>query len=146
MLILFVLGGAAAIAGVPVWAWRLQRRVVAALMPGADLEDIAAIADLPLGAAIAPGRHLVTEPLVHLLALTREASSLLVAYRPVASTAATITTLLVDVASAGRRELAVLARWHTTPTAVKVLADLIGGEVAIQEPITRLTVTLPLLP
>ena len=67
MLILFVLGGAVAIAGVPVWAWRLQRRVVASLMPGADLEDVAAIADLPLGAEIAPGRHLVTEPLVHLL-------------------------------------------------------------------------------
>jgi hypothetical protein len=143
--VLILLAGIMALPTVAVWIWRLQTRVIRSLVPGADLADAAALADLPLHTALGRPPARVGGPPVHLLALTREAASLFVAYRPVASAAATVTTLLLDLASAGNRELAVLTRWHSALTPVMVGSGPSAGEVAIQEPRTRLTVTLPVL-
>jgi hypothetical protein len=143
--VLILLAGILALPTVAVWIWRLQTRVIRSLVPGADLADAAALADLPLQTALGRPPPRLAGPPVHLLALTREAASLFVAYRPVASAAATVTTLLLDLASAGNRELAVLMRWHSALTPVMVGSGPGAGEVAIQEPRTRLTVTLPVL-
>jgi hypothetical protein len=142
---LVLVAGIVALPSVALWIWRLQTRVMRSLVPGADLADTAALADLPVNTALGPPPPRVTGPPVHLLALTREAASLFVAYRPVASAAATVTTLLLDLASAGNRELAVLTRWHAALTPVMVGFRPGDVEVAIQEPKTRLTVTLPVL-
>jgi len=130
---------------VAVSTWRMQRRVVRALMPGADFGDVAAAADLPVMASLHGSPPVEEGPLMHLLLVTREAASLFIAYRPVASAAASVTTLLLDLATAGRRELAVLGRWQSLRTPLVVRRDLVARCVAIQEPVSRLTVTLPFL-
>jgi hypothetical protein len=143
--VLFLIAGILALPAVALWVWRLQTRVLRACVPGANLADAAALADLPLHTALGRTPPRLAGPPVHLLALTREAASLFVAYRPAASAAATVKTLLLDLATAGNRELAVLTRWHSALTPVMVGFGAGTGEVAIQEPKTRLTVTLPIL-
>jgi hypothetical protein len=142
---LFVIIAPVALPFVAVGVWRLQTRIVGALVPGADFVDVAALADLPLAAALDHDPPKVGGPPVHLLAVTRETASLFVAYRAVASGDPTVTTLLLDVTIAGHREIALLRRWRSVRTPVLVGAGHGDRTVAIQEPTTRLTVTLPVL-
>ncbi len=142
---LFLVAGIVALPALAAWVWRLQTDVLRGFVPGAELADAASLADLPLHHAL--GRHppRIAGPPVHLLALTREAASLFIAYRPVAGAAAVVKTVLLDLATASHRELVVLTRWQSALTPVLLGAGAGAGEVAIQEPRTRLTVTLPLL-
>jgi hypothetical protein len=105
---------------------------------------VTALADIPL-VTLGRAPSIVPGPPVHLLTVIREATSLFVAYRPLTPAAAQVTTQFLDLAGAGNRELAVLARWHSVGTPVTVWANLEAGEVAIQEPQSLLTVTLPVL-
>ncbi len=139
--VLFLVAGVALLPILAVTVWRFQVKVLRALVPGAAMGDVTSLADLPLGAVPA----LVPGPQVRLLTLIREATSLFVAYRPVTPAAAEVSTQVLDLAGAGNRELAVLARWHAGGTPVMVWADLVAGQVAIQEPRSLLTVTLPVL-
>jgi hypothetical protein len=142
---LFVFLGVLVLPTVAVWTWRMQRRVVRSLIPGADFGDVTSAADLPVIVTLQGSPAAEDGPLMHLLVVTREAASLFIAYRPVAAAAATAKTLLLDLASAGRREFKVLTRWQVLRTPLVVRPDLVTRSVAIQEPRTRLTVTLPLL-
>jgi len=143
--IILVIVAAVVIPSVAVWVWRFQTRVVGALVPGADFDDVIALADMPVITSLENRPPLMTGAPVHLLAVTREAASLFIAYRPIASVAATVTTLLLDLATAGKREIIVLERWRSIATPVLVWADPVARSAVIQEPLTRLTVTLPFL-
>ena len=142
---LCVLLGLLLLPAVATWTWRMQRYVVRSLIPGAEFGDVASAADLPVIATLQGSPAAEDGPFMHLLMVTREATALFIAYRPVASVASTAKTLLLDFASAGRRELNVLTRWQARRTPLVVRADLVARSVAIQEPLTRLTVTLSLL-
>ena len=135
---------------VAVWVWRFHVRVVSSLVPGADFDQVAALADLPMSQTLGVSPPKVAGPVVRLLGVTREAASLFLAYRHVRPSDAptgddAVSTLLLHVDEAAMREVAILERWRAGGTAVVMAADLAAGEVAIQQPLTRLTVTLPLV-
>ncbi|MDQ6616623.1 MAG: hypothetical protein M3083_18235 [Actinomycetota bacterium] len=132
---------------VTLWMWRLQHRVIASLVPGAKFSDIAALADLPVTRTMESTPPVVTGPAVQLLGVTREASWVLLAYRALTDVPApggAVRTVLLLLEDRGDHEMAVLEGWRTSGTPL-VLADVAAGEVAIQHPLTRLTLTLPLV-
>lgn len=127
---------------VPPWLWRMQTRAVGALVPGADFEDVAALADIPVVLGLSSGPPpLIEGPPVVVLSVIRETASLFVSYQPVLPDAAPVRTLLLDLSTSGKRELAVLDRWQAARTPVLVGAGLLLASVALQEPMTRLTIT-----
>jgi hypothetical protein len=143
--LLLVIVGVVVLPTVVIWLCRMHTRVVDLLVPGADFGDVTAVADFPIALASQSGLPIADGPRVHLLLVTRAAASLFIAYRPVASPEATVTTLLLDLATTSRRELAALARWQSVGTPVLVRNDPVSRRVAIQEPLTRLMVTLSML-
>jgi hypothetical protein len=147
---LVVLVGIVLLPGVARWIWRLHVRVVSSLVPGADFHDVAALADQPVHQTLAIVPPVLEGRAVRLLGVTREAASLFLAYRRVRPNGAPggddpVKTLLLHVDHAALREVAILERWRAGGTPVVMATDLAAGEVAIQQPLTGLTVTLPLV-
>jgi hypothetical protein len=145
-----IISGIVVLPAVAVWAWRFHVRVVESLVPGADFDQVAALADLPVSRTLGTTPRIIAGPVVRLLGVTREAASLFLAYRHVRPSGAptgddAVSTLLLHVENAAVREVAILERWRAGGTPVVMAADPATGEVAIQHSLTRLTVTLPLV-
>lgn len=145
--VLLVILGLAVLPVVVTWVWRLQMRVLHSLVPGAHFDEIATIADLPVSRTLGASPMVVDGPTVHLLGVTREAALVLVAYRPVGAAAGSgvVATVLLRLKDRGHREMAVLESWRAARTPLVLVTDHAAGEVAIQQPVTRLTLTLPLV-
>jgi len=149
-LAVLVIAGVAVLPGVAVWVWRLHLRVVRSLVPGADFDQVAALADLPVSRTLGMIPPVVAGPVVRLLGVTREAASVFLAYRHVRPSDApagddSVSTLLLHLDDAAIREVAILERWRAVGTPVVMATNVGAGEVAIQQPSTGLTVTLPLV-
>lgn len=146
--VLIAIGGLALLPFVVVWVWRLQMRVLRSLVPGARFEEIATLADLPVSRTLGATPPVVDGPTVHLVGVTREDALVLVAYRPVDPATpgnGFVATVLLRLKDRGSREMAVLESWRAARTPLVLAADHAAGEVAIQQPVTRLTLTLPLV-
>lgn len=146
-MLLFVLG----LALLPVaalWMWRFHTRVLGSLVPGAGFREVAALADLPVTRTLAESPRVLAGPIVKLVGVTREAASVLVAYRREDHDSAptahlSVRTLLLHLDEGSSREMSVLERWRATGAPVVVDADTVASEAAIQHTLTYLTVTLP---
>jgi hypothetical protein len=143
--LLVVIVGFALLPLVALWIWRLQRRVIGSLVPGAEFKAVATLADLPVARLLHAPPPVVTGPTVELLGVTREAKRVLLAYRPVSAANRPVRTVLVQLVDRGHREMAVLEGWRAARTPLVVATDALAGEVAIQQPLTRLTLTLPMV-
>jgi len=142
--------GVVLLPAIAIWVWRFHLRIVGSLVPGADFDHLMTLADLPLSSTLGTTPPVVGGPVVRLLGVTREAASLFLAYRRLRPSDApsgddAVRTLLLHADDTTLREVAILERWRAGGTPVVVATDLAMGEVAIQHPSTRLTVTLPLV-